>query len=114
MHSQTCNDVQVDIVLFPECFLYNGDNGEYCGGDGLNCTGPHVAACAQAARATHAYVVCPIYELATANASQETGPMWNTAILLDRGGNVVGVYRKQYPTSEVSKRQMTMSSFVLR
>ena len=93
-------------MLFPECFLYNGDNAEYCGGDGYNCTGPHVAACVKAARATHAYVVCPIYELATANASQATGPMWNTAVLIDRGGRVVGVYRKQYPTSEVSTNRL--------
>ena len=50
---------------------------------------------------TNAYVVCPFYELASAGASQDSGPMYNTAILLDRAGRQVGKYRKTFPTAEI-------------
>jgi len=92
----------LDVILFPECFLYNGSNAEVCDGpNGSSCRGPHATACAQAARATNSYVVCPFYELASANSSQDMGPMWNTAILLDRTGVQVGKYRKFFPTAEI-------------
>ena len=97
---------QLDLVLFPECFLYDGDNAEFCGayaatGKQWDCNGPHVSACRRAALATKAYVVCPFYELANSSASQSAGPSFNTAVLLDREGSVVGKYRKNYPTSEI-------------
>jgi predicted amidohydrolase len=96
----------LDLVLFPECFLYDGDNAEFCGvyaatGKRWDCNGPHVSVCRRVALATKAYVVCPFYELAQRNASQDTGPSFNTAVLLDRRGAVVGKYRKSYPTSEI-------------
>ena len=92
----------LDVILFPECFLYNGSNAEVCDGpNGSSCRGPHATACARAARATKAYIVCPFYELASANSSQDMGPMWNTAILLDRTGVQVGKYRKFFPTAEI-------------
>lgn len=104
----------LDVVLFPECFLYNGDNAEFCGGgDGRNCTGPHARACAAAARSIQSYVVCPIYELAVPNASQMTGPMWNTALLFDRAGAQVGVYRKMFPTSELDPESGEIGTGVL-
>ena len=46
-------------------------------------------------------MVCPFYELASASASQDMGPSFNTAMLLDRSGAVVGKYRKSYPTAEI-------------
>ena len=87
----------LDIVLYPEVFLYNGSNAEFCGAKPPY--GLHVTTCAKAAVATtNAYVVCPFYELATPNASQDAGPTYNTSVLLDRTGAVVGKYRKSYPT----------------
>ena len=97
----------LDVVLFPEVFLYDGYNAEACGvgggpaGERWRCDGPHVLACRRVANATKAYVVCPFYELQNASASQGTGPSFNTAVLLDRSGAVVGKYRKSYPTSEI-------------
>jgi predicted amidohydrolase len=97
----------LDVVLFPECFLYDGYNAEACGvgggppGERWECKGPHVTACRRVAKATKAYVVCPFYELQNASASQDAGPSFNTAVLLDRTGAVVGKYRKSYPTSEI-------------
>eukprot|EP01052_Picozoa_sp_SAG31_P029391 SAG31_NODE_2918_length_4914_cov_3.620145_3_plen_160_part_00 len=108
--AQKASRDQLDVVLFPECFMYNGDNAEACGvGDGpagerWRCQGPHVTACRRVALATKAYVVCPFYELANETSSQDTGPSFNTAVLLDRDGVVVGKYRKSYPTSEIFPR----------
>lgn len=77
--------------------MYNGSNAEFCGAKPPY--GLHVTTCAKAAVATNAYVVCPFYELATPNASQDAGPTYNSAVLLDRTGAVVGKYRKSYPTA---------------
>ena len=49
--------------------------------------GEHMSACVAAAKLAHAYVVCPFYELVSRNASQDTGPSYNTAVLLDRSGS---------------------------
>eukprot|EP01043_Picozoa_sp_COSAG02_P005723 COSAG02_NODE_157_length_32999_cov_31.863647_7_plen_585_part_00 len=103
--ARQASSVPLDAILFPECFLYNGSNAEVCDGtdgdDGNSCRGPHATACARAARMTNAYVVCPFYELVSAEASQDAGPMYNTAILLDRAGRQVGKYRKTFPTAEI-------------
>ena len=100
----------VDVVLFPECFLYDGYNAEACGlgggpeGERWKCEGPHVTACRRVAVATKAYVVCPFYELQNASASQDTGPSFNTAVLLDRTGAAAA-----YQSSGKSKSQQMSS-----
>ena len=103
--ARQASSAPLDVILFPECFLYNGSNAEVCDGtdgdDGNSCRGPHATTCAHAARMTNAYVVCPFYELASAASSQDAGPMYNTAILLDRAGRQVGKYRKTFPTAEI-------------
>ena len=53
--------------------------------------GPTVGAFARLARRGRSYVVVPIL-------TREAGAIHNSAILLDRDGNVAAVYRKRYPT----------------
>lgn len=50
--------------------------------------GPSVAIIARAAREANAYVIYPYFERAQA------GELYNTAVVLDRRGSVVGSYRK--------------------
>jgi predicted amidohydrolase len=82
-----------DIVLFPECFLYNGSNAE---------TVDHgaVVTAMQTKAAEHKiYLIVPIYELLKQGQSQD-GPTFNTAVLLGRNGSVVGKYHKHFPTTK--------------
>jgi predicted amidohydrolase len=50
-----------------------------------------VATVADRARAHHTYVVCPIYR------RDDEGRRWNSAVLIDRRGEIVCVYDKVYP-----------------
>jgi predicted amidohydrolase len=54
--------------------------------------GPTVAAAAAAAAAWRMYVLLPLRELVPA-----TGQEFNTAVLLNRSGGIVGTYRKGFP-----------------
>jgi beta-ureidopropionase len=54
--------------------------------------GPTVAACARKAREGGCYIVCPIHTL-------EEGAVYNSAIVLDRRGEVAGVYHKLCPVT---------------
>ncbi len=71
-----------DLVVLPE--LFRGD------GHPETLDGPTVTAMADLARKHHAYIVCPI--------DRKDGPRrWNTAVLIDRNGQVVFHYDKIYP-----------------
>jgi predicted amidohydrolase len=82
----------VDIVLFPECFLYNGSNAETIE------HGAIVTAMQKKAAEHKIYLIVPIYELLQQGQSQD-GPTFNTAVLLGRNGSVVGKYHKHFPTT---------------
>ena len=70
-----------DLICLPEC--WRGNEGEPI-------TGPTITACAQLAGRYCCYLICPIYRM-------DGNRRFNSAILLDRKGNVVCVYDKLYP-----------------
>ncbi len=53
--------------------------------------GPTISAMSKKAREYSIYVVCPL-------ATLEKGQRYNSAVLLDRNGQIVGVYHKNFPT----------------
>ena len=54
--------------------------------------GPVTSRIAEYAKRNNCYVVCPIY-------TKKNGKFFNSSILLDRKGNIAGVYHKIHPTT---------------
>jgi len=70
-----------DIIVLPEM----------CQGEGLETLdGPTIPAIARLAAKHRTYVICPV-------CRQEEGRRLNSAVLLDRNGNVVCIYDKVFP-----------------
>lgn len=73
-----------DIVILPEhCQGFNGSSQE-------TLEGPTITAMAQLARKHQTYIVCPIDRM-------DGSLRFNSAVLLDRRGQVVCIYDKVYP-----------------
>jgi len=79
-HLHTAGKNGVDIACLPE---------EFAGTDAEPIPGPTTDAVAQLARQYNMYVICPIREKAGDR-------QYNTAVLLDRKGQVAGYYRKVF------------------
>ncbi|MBN1508087.1 MAG: carbon-nitrogen hydrolase family protein [Sedimentisphaerales bacterium] len=79
-HLDTAGQNGVDIALLPE---------EFSGTQAEPIPGPTTDAVAQLARRYNMYVVCPIRE-------QAADKQYNTAVLIDRKGQVAGYYRKVF------------------
>jgi len=79
-HLQTAGDNGVDIACLPE---------EFAGTKAEPVPGPTTQAVAELARKHNMYVICPIREQA---GERE----YNTAVLIDRKGEVAGYYRKVF------------------
>ncbi len=71
-----------DLMILPETWT---------GTDMEKMDGPAVKMCAAIAKKHHSHVVCPIYR------EDAHGKRWNTAALLDREGELVFSYDKNYP-----------------
>jgi beta-ureidopropionase len=82
---------QPDIVCFPETF--SGDEAEPA-------PGPMTDRLSAWARSKSSYVICPI-------ATKEDGHRFNSAVLLDRKGEIVGKYNKMHPTEGELERGVT-------
>jgi len=54
--------------------------------------GPSTDACAKRAREAHCYVICAI-------KNQRGGRYWNSAVMIDRDGQIAGVYDKLCPVT---------------
>jgi predicted amidohydrolase len=76
----------VDLIALPETWADQSLNQP----EGLD--GPVISAMAQLARKHETYIVCPIDR-----QDQEGERRVNSAVLLDRGGRVAGIYDKVYP-----------------
>ncbi len=77
---ETAGREGVDIACLPE---------EFSGTTGEPISGPTVCAAGKLAAKYQMYVICPIRE-------QAGTEQYNTAVLLDRGGKVIGCYRKVF------------------
>ena len=82
-HLETAGQKGVDIACLPEEFSGKAESAEPI-------PGPTTKAVGELAKKYHMYVVCPIRERAN------DGRQYNTAVLLDREGNVAGKYRKMF------------------
>jgi beta-ureidopropionase len=79
-HLHTAGKNGVDIACLPE---------EFAGTKAEPIPGPTTKAVAKLAKQYNMYVICPIRE-------QAGGKQYNTAVLIDRKGQVVGYYRKVF------------------
>jgi len=83
-----------DVILLPEGITIVGTGKSYAA-VAETIPGPTTSRLAEMARKKSAYVVAGIYE-------REGVALYNTAVLLDRKGNVAGKYRKVYlPREEI-------------
>jgi len=80
-----------DIICLPECFT---------GPEAESVPGPMTQRLGEWARAKSAYVVCAI-------RTRRDGRMYNSAVLIDRAGKVVGQYDKINPTEGEMKDGVT-------
>ena len=80
-HLEVAGTNGVDIACLPE---------EFAGTTAEPIPGPTTQAVGELCRKHHMYVICPIREQAA------DGKQFNTAVLLDRQGQVAGYYRKMF------------------
>ncbi len=80
-----------DMVLVPELAPYLGTSIEEMVQFAQPIPGPLTEAFGERARRYGCYLWCPLMEKAPEG-------LYNSAVLLDRDGGIVGVYRKVYPT----------------
>ena len=80
---------QSDLVAFPEICNCLDRSDPWGSVEPLD--GPTVTALSEAARRHGLYVVCPLL-------ISEDGRQFNCAVLIGREGEIVGVYRKNFPT----------------
>ena len=87
---------KTDVILFPEGITVVGTGKSYAE-VAESIPGPTTASLAELARKRSSYVVAGIYE-------REGPAVYNTAVLLNRAGDVIGKYRKVYlPREEIEK-----------
>ena len=81
-----------DIVCLPEAFAVGGLAGVELSEKVESVPGPSTDACAQRARRGRCYVICPV-------KTERDGRYWNSAVILDREGQVIGIYDKVCPVT---------------
>ena len=80
--------LKADLVVFPEICAYLGAPDAWIFEE---LDGPVITAMSEAARANSVYVVVP-------QATMEGDKRRNSSVLIDRSGEIVGVYHKNVPT----------------
>lgn len=92
----------VDLIVLPEGITVVGNRGKYAE-IAEPVPGPTTRRLGEVARRRHAYIVAGIYE-------REARTCYNTAVLIDREGRVVGRYRKVYLPREEIEAGLTPGS----
>jgi predicted amidohydrolase len=81
-----------DLVCLPETFTTAGVPGNDARQLAESLGGPTVTAAAERARRHGCYILCPFL-------TRRDGIVYNSAVLLDRTGEVCGVYDKRHPVT---------------
>lgn len=84
-----------DLVCLPETFTTGGVYGETIESLAETIPGPTTDAVAERARRANCYVICPIL-------TRREDRVYNSAIVIGRSGEVVGIYDKRHPVTSVS------------
>jgi len=100
--AQSQVSADADLILFPEGTTVIG-TGRAIADVAEPLPGPTTRRLAEVARAKSAYVVAGLFE-------REGGAIYNTAVLLDRKGRLVGKYRKVYLPREEIEAGLTAGS----
>jgi predicted amidohydrolase len=81
-----------DLVCFPEAFTGAGIPDKARAQVAEPVPGPTTDAFARRAKAHRCYVICPI-------RTAREGKQWNSAVVLDRSGQILGIYDKVHPVT---------------
>jgi len=81
-----------DLVCFPEAFTGVGVQDKTREHIAEPVPGPTTDAFARRAKAHRCYVICPIQ-------TAREGKLWNSAVVLDRSGQILGIYDKMHPVT---------------
>jgi beta-ureidopropionase len=84
-----------DLVCLPEAFSSVSVPCEHISEVAENLPGPTTDAAAERARKGKCYVICPV-------VTQRDGVYWNSAVVIDRDGAIMGVYDKLHPVTTSS------------
>jgi len=84
--------VRPDVVCLPEGFASAGVGYARAKEVAQPVPGPITEMAAEVARRHSTYVICPQLEA-------RDGKVYNSAVLLDRGGHIVGIYEKVHPVT---------------
>jgi predicted amidohydrolase len=80
-----------DLVCLPEAFTVPSVPGDL-GAIAETIPGPTVDAAAALARQHRCYFICPLW-------SRRDGRFWNSAVVIDRSGEIAGIYDKLHPVT---------------
>ena len=84
-----------DIVCLPEVFGSVGVEYEHAEEVAQPVPGPITDMVAEVARCHSTYVICPLLE-------KRDGQVYNSAVMIDRSGQIAGVYEKVHPVTSSS------------
>jgi len=84
-----------DLVCLPEAFSSAGVPREHIAQVAESLPGPTTDAAASRARKNGCYVICPL-------VTQRDGLYWNSAVVIDRQGAILGIYDKLHPVTSSS------------
>jgi len=84
-----------DLICLPETFTTVSVETESKGELAEKVPGPTTDAVAQKAKANKCYIICPI-------TTKRNSRIWNSALVIDRSGDILGIYDKVHPVTTSS------------
>jgi beta-ureidopropionase len=84
-----------DLVCLPESFSSGSVPRETVADLVETIPGPTTDLVAKRARENHCYILCPVF-------TKREGRYWNTVVVIDRTGNIIGFYDKLHPVTSSS------------
>ena len=84
-----------DLVCMPESFGAGGVSREMIGQVVETVPGRTTDLAAKRAKASHCYILCPVF-------TERDNLYWNSVVVIDRTGNIFGIYDKVHPVTSTS------------